>query len=143
MPTVPSFLERTVLLTLNRAPGPMMDLAGGLAFHAISSALRLRVFDALGNNALPSNEVAQLISADARATKLLLEVLEALGYVEKKEGRYLNTKMTVKWILGSSPHSVACIFPGMQGALDRWRYIDETIRNGRPPKLAWQRLCGE
>ena len=140
MPIVPSFLERTVLLTLNRGPGPMMDLAGGLAFHALSVAVKLRIFEAIGNNSLTSNEVAHLISADNRATDLLLGVLEALGYVEKKKGRYSNTKMTSKWILESSPNSMACMFSGMEGALDRWRYLNETIRDGSPPMLAWEWL---
>jgi DNA-binding IclR family transcriptional regulator len=74
----------------------MMDLAGGLAFHALSVAVKLRIFEAIGNNSLTSNEVAHLISADTRATDLLLGVLEALGYVEKKKGRYSNTDMTSK-----------------------------------------------
>lgn len=140
MPIVPNIFERTVLLTLNRGPGPMMDLAGGIAFHALSVAIKLRIFEAIGDKSLTSNEAAHLISSDSRATGLLLDALEALGYVEEKEGRYTNTPMTVKWILESSPNSIACMISGMEGALDRWRYLGDTIRDGSPPLLAWEWL---
>ena len=38
------------------------------------------------------------IKADERGTTLLLEALEVLRYVEKKDGHYANTAMTVKLI---------------------------------------------
>ncbi len=140
MPVVLSIIERTILLTLNRGPGPMMDLAGGIAFHALSVAIKLKIFEAIGDKSLPPSEIAHLISTDTRATGLLLDALEALGYVEGKQGSYSNTPMTLKWILETSPNSLACMISGMEGALDRWKYMDETIRNGSPSKLAWEWL---
>src|SRR3990172_1375966 len=140
MPILPNYLERTILITLNRGPGPMMDLAGGLAFPALATAIKLGLFDAIDTHSLTADEAAQCISADPRATGLLLDVLEALGYVEKKDNHYTNTKMTIKWILASSPNSLSCMISGMEGALDRWRYLGETIRVGSPPMLAWEWL---
>jgi len=138
MPIVPSFFERAILLKLNIGPGPMMDLVGGLAFRTLLVAIKLGIMEAIGEDSLPSNEVARLISADARATGLLLEALEALGYVEKKHGQYRNTDMTLKWILGLSPNGIAGMVPGIEGILDRWQYLDETIRQGRPSMTAWE-----
>lgn len=138
MPILPTFLERTMLITLNRGPGPMMDLAGGLAFHAIASAIKVGLFEAINTDSLTAREAAERISADPRATGMLLDVLEPLGYIEKKDSHYANTNMTVKWILNSSPNSLACMISGMEGALDRWRYLPETILAGSPPMLAWE-----
>ena len=140
MPILPNYLEKTILITLNRGPGPMMDLAGGLAFPALATAIKLGLFDAMDTHSLTADEAAQRISADPRATGLLLDVLEALGYVEKKDHHYANTKMTTKWILASSPNSLACMISGMEGALERWRYLGDTIRAGSPPMLAWEWL---
>ena len=136
MPVLPNLLERTILITLNRGPGPMMDLIGGIAFHALATAVKLGVFEAIGMDRLTTDEAAQRISADPRATGMLLDVLEAMGYVERKDGHYANTRMTVKWMLESSPNSLACMISWMQGALDRWKYLGDTIQEGRPPMLA-------
>lgn len=46
MPIQPNFLERTAFFTLNAAPGPMLDLAGALAFQAVNTAVRLNRFTA-------------------------------------------------------------------------------------------------
>ena len=32
MPVIPNFIERMVLLKLNKGPGPMLDMLGALAF---------------------------------------------------------------------------------------------------------------
>lgn len=47
MPIQPNFLERTAFFTLNAAPAPMLDLAGMLAYQAVSTAVRLNIFQAL------------------------------------------------------------------------------------------------
>ena len=138
MPILPNYLEMTILITLNRGPGPMMDLAGGLAFPALATAIKMGLFEAIDTGSLTADEAAQRISADPRATGLLLDVLEALRYVKKKDNHYVNTEMTIKWILASSPNSLACMISGMEGALERWRYLGKTIQAGKPPMLAWE-----
>ncbi len=47
MPMTPNFIERTVFLTLNQGPGPMLDLWGGPAFWSVQAALKLDLFEAL------------------------------------------------------------------------------------------------
>lgn len=47
MPIQPNFLERTAFFALNAAPGPMLDLAGGLALQAVNTAVRLNLFTTL------------------------------------------------------------------------------------------------
>ncbi len=140
MPIVPNFLERAILLTLNIGPGPMMDFVGGLAFRAVVVAVKLGVFEAIGEDSLTADKVARLISADTRATELLLEALEALGYVEKRNGRYQNSSMTLKWIIPLVPNAIGGMISGIEGILERWQYLDETIREGHPPILAWEWL---
>jgi hypothetical protein len=58
MPIQPNILEHTAFFTLNAAPGPMLDLAGALAFQAVNTAVRLNLFNALQER--PSTPTARL-----------------------------------------------------------------------------------
>ncbi len=71
------------------------------------------------------------------ATTLLLEALIVLGYVKKQDSRYANTAMTVKWVLRSSPNSVAGVFGHAEDVLEIWGngarqiYSLNTVRGAR------------
>lgn len=140
MPVTPNLMERMILLKLNKGPGPMLDLLGGMAFKAVSIAIKLDVFEILNDGPLTTTEVAQQMKASQRGTQLLLNALEALGYVKQQDGRHSNTPMTVKWMVRSSPSYVADAFPHFNGVIERWGYLDEAIRRGETPTLAWEWL---
>jgi hypothetical protein len=63
MPVITSFVERRIVLRLNLGPGPMLDILGLLGFKAVSTAVRLDLFEALGNRPLTVTELAQRIRA--------------------------------------------------------------------------------
>ena len=132
MPLQPNLMERFVFFNLNEGPGPILDLMGALAYKAICVALRLDVFEALGGGPLPEGELAQRVKADPRGLSILLEALEALGYVRKTDGRYANTAMTGRWMLKSSPGNIASLFDSFGGMLERWSYLEDAIRRGEP-----------
>ena len=140
MPIRPNLIERTILLTLNQGPGPMLDVLGALAFKAIYTALKLGVFDVLEEGNLSAAELAHRIDTDERGTALLLQALEALGYVTRQGGRYANTPMASRWMARSSPESLASAFPYARDLLERWDRLDEAIRQGGPPISAWEWL---
>src|SRR3990172_615283 len=127
MPVIPNFMERLILLKLNLGPGPMLDFLGALAFRTVIVAHRLGVFETLSGGPRMAAEVARQIEADERGTILLLEALEALGYVKKKDGRYAATAMTVKWlpVLGDG-------IGFFEMLLERFQDLDESIRRGGP-----------
>lgn len=128
-------------MRLNKAPGPVLDLLGAQAFRAGSVAVKLGVFESLGTGPLAAAEVAHIIKADERGTTLLLEALEALGYVERKKGRYANTRMTAKWLLRNSPTSLASGLPFFEGMVfDRWGHLEESIRRGKPAIYGYEWL---
>ena len=133
MPIVPNFIERLVLLKLNRGPALMLDFLGAQAFRVLCVAVKLGVFDALSRGSRTAAETAGQIKADERGTTLLLEALETLGYVKRTDGHYANTPMTVKWLLPSSPTGLAGGVPFFEGMVfDRWGHLDESIRRGKP-----------
>jgi hypothetical protein len=140
MPIIPNFIERLTLLSLNQSPGLMLDFLGAQAFRAVCVAVKLGVFETLSGDGLTAAGAARQIEADERGTTLLLEALEALGYVDKKDGHYVNTPMTIKWLLGNSPTSLANGIPFFESMVfDRWAHLDESIRRGKPavPGSEW------
>jgi hypothetical protein len=111
----------------------MLDLLGAQAFRAVCVAVRLGVFEALRGGPLSGSETARKISADELGTTLLLEALDALGYVKKADGCFVNTPMTVKWLLRDSPTTLAQGLRFFENtAFERWGYLDDSIRQGRP-----------
>jgi len=140
MPVTTNFMERMILLRLNMGPGPMLDLLGGMAFKAVSVAHKLDIFESLTSGPLTAAEIAHRIEASERGIQLLLNALEAIGYVKQQGGRYSNTPMTVKWMVRSSPHYIAETFAYFNGLLERWGYLDEAIRRGETPTLTWEWL---
>ena len=140
MPVIPSFIERLMLLKLNQGPGLILDFLGAQASRALCVAVKLGVFETLSGDGLTAAETARQIKADERGTTLLLEALELLGYVEKKDGHYTNTPMTVKWLLRRSPTNLAGGIPFFESMVfDRWGHLDESIRRGKPamPGFQW------
>jgi SAM-dependent methyltransferase len=140
MPVIPNLIERLMLLRLNQGPGLMLDFLGAQAFRAVCVAVKLGAFETLSGDGLTAAEAARRIEADERGTTLLLEALEALGYVEKRHGRFVNTPMTVKWLLRESPTTLAGGIPFFESMVfDRWSHLDESIRLGKPaiPGSEW------
>ncbi len=138
MPITPSFIERVVMLNLNQGPGLMLDFLGAQAFRVVCVAVKLGLFEALSDGgrqstALTTGEIARRVEASERGTFLLLDALEALGYVKKESGRFTNTPMTKKWLLGNSPTSMAGGMPFFESMVfDRWDHLEDSIRLGKP-----------
>lgn len=127
MPITASLIERAVF-RLNLAPALMLDFLGAESFQALVAAHRLGVFEALDGAALTAAQIAFRIEADERGTSLLLEALEALGYVSKrKDGRYAVTAMAAKWlpILGDG-------VGWFELMIERLHDLDECVRRGGP-----------
>ncbi len=134
MPIVPNVLERLIFFGLNAGPGPLLDIFGAVAFRTVLAGVNLGVFDALHAGPLTSADLAQRIGANERGITVLLDTLIPLGYVTKKGHRYANTAMTRKWLVRSSPSSLAAGYDYWGTLLQQlWVNLEESIRTGQPP----------
>ncbi len=140
MPVVPNFMERMILLKLNQGPGPLLEILGAWSFKAVSVAVKLDIFESLNSGPLKAAEIAHRTKASERGIQLLLNALEAVGYVKQQGGLYSNTPMTAKWMVRSSPQYVAEMFPYMNDVLEIWGDLEEAIRRGETPTMAWDWL---
>jgi 2-polyprenyl-3-methyl-5-hydroxy-6-metoxy-1,4-benzoquinol methylase len=134
MPIVPNFLERLLFFNLNWGPGPLLDLFGAVSFRIVLAALKLNVFEVLHTGPLTAAEVAQRVKADLVGITVLLETLESLEYVIRQGERYANSAMTEKWLVRSSPDSIAAGYDYWSTLLTQfWDNLEESIRSGQPP----------
>lgn len=138
MPIQLNFLERTLMFTLNQAPAPTLDMYGVIANRAVSIALKFGLFDALEEGPMTCAEVARQLEVNERGISLLLEALEAIGYLEKPDSRFANSAMTRKWMLHDSPNCIANLFSFFDSVIERCDYLEESIRNGEPPVFGWK-----
>lgn len=134
MPIRPNLLERTAFYSLNAAPGPMLDLAGALAYQAVSTAVHLDIFNQLQEQPYSSAELAQTLGTQERGTRHLLEALEAVGYVEDRNGRYHNSAMTEKWFLNGAMLDMNAAMTCWDAFLrELWPLSPQIVRSGERP----------
>lgn len=143
MPALPTLPERLLMLKLNVAPGPFIDVINAWAFPVIKAAADLKLFDALTTSWSSPGEVAQRLAASEQGIALLLEALVVLGYVESRAGRYRSTKMAHKWIRESSPTSLAGMFPHLLDTLDLFKTLSRSVQQGAPATDGWQFFSGD
>lgn len=138
MPVQPDFVERAAF-RLNLAPGVLLDFLGAQAFRTVCAAVELGVFEALAPGPRSVSEVAERASASEHGIGLLLDALEALGYVESRDGRFAATPATRKWLTQSFARAIP-FFESM--VFDRWGHLVESIRRGAPVASGFDWLEG-
>jgi SAM-dependent methyltransferase len=138
-----NFLETIGISVLNQGPGPMADLLGILSFKALTTAIRLNIFEILGSGSASISELAAAAGADPVGLSHLVGIMKQLGYLKEKRGKIYNTAMTRKWILHDSPFTMVDLFASINDASIRWDYLPDSISKGRPPLLGYQWLDGE
>lgn len=140
MPVMPNVVER-LTFQLNLGPAPMLDLLGALGFRATCAAYRLWIFDVLRSAPATAAEVARKIEADERGTGLLLESLEALGYVKKRDDNYRLTPMSGKVDAHETDSPTTSGWRSSCGAISRSVFAEGApvqgfLRGSRPAPMA-------
>ena len=57
MPILTNSLEKFLLVTMNKVPTPILDIFGGVSFYAISTAVKLNIFEIIGHWPAPQKGV--------------------------------------------------------------------------------------
>lgn len=131
MPVFPGLFEKLSILK-NDEPGFLLDLAGTQGFRALCTAQKLGIFDSLHPEPLTADEIASRLGLNLRGTTLLLEALESLGYLELKDEKYKNSKISNKWLLKSSPSSFASTLQLYSSLVFEFsELLEYTIREGK------------
>ena len=99
--------------------------------RVILTANNFRVFDHLGEGK-DAGELAALLGVDHRGIEILMNALCGLGLAEKRDERYVNTPLAVKYLVSGSPWYQGDMVKHYDILWQNWSALDEIVRTGRP-----------
>ena len=100
----------------------------------LTAAVELDVFIAIGRRVMTAKSVAAKLGSDARGTKVLLDALTALGFLQKIADKY-GVPLDVARILSEeSPDNILPALRHQANGLRRWNQLARIIQTGKPAK---------
>src|SRR5437588_6419282 len=132
MPLHLTLLEK-ILARLNLLPVPLFDtpLAAGIA-KVLVTACELGLFDALSEQPLTLEALAERLHCHPQGLQLLLRLLVPAGYLRHRRGRYANTRMAQRWLTRSSPVNIAPYVIHSPDIVAIWDHLPEVVRENKP-----------
>ncbi len=98
----------------------------------ILTANNYRMFDHLEGNGKTAGALSRQIGTDGRATELLLNSLVAIGFLEKKEGKYRNAAVSSQYLVKGKQDYQGDILRHNNTLWDNWSGLDAVLKTGRP-----------
>jgi len=129
-----SLIER-MLLSLDVIPHPFADASSsvGLGF-ALGTAVKLKIADQLSLELKEVKHIAKGANVSEVGAELILDCLDALGYVKKSDSQYAFTKRGFKNLSTQSPDNFRHFILFCDYLYKGYLQLDETIRLGKRPK---------
>ncbi len=126
-----SLIEK-ILLSNDIIPHPFTDAASsvGLGF-ALGSAVKLKIADQLTMEFKDLGSIAKDAKVSEVGAELILDCLDALGYVTKKDTQYAFTKRGFKNLSPNSPDNFRHFILFCNYLYKGYLQLDETIRLGK------------
>lgn len=126
-----SFIEK-ILLSNDIIPHPFTDASSavGLGF-ALGSAVKLKIVDQLSMAYKNVSTIAQEAKVSELGAELILDCLEALGYVLKNGHQYAFSKRGFKNLAQESPNNFRHFILFCDYLYKSYLNLDETIRLGK------------
>jgi SAM-dependent methyltransferase len=125
-------LER-LALRIGLVPTPAAESWGGMALSGVLvAATRTGLTARLAAGAYTVEEAATGLRLDPTATRLLLDCLEAAGYVVRDGGRYTLSRTGRRWLDPDARLSVGRFVAGTGDYWTWWSGLPEVLRTGAP-----------
>lgn len=128
-----SLIEK-ILLSNDIIPHPLADSSTsvGLAL-ALGNAVKLKIVDRLSMEFKDVKQIANGAKMNEVGTELILDCLDALGYVQKKDKQYAFTRRGYKFLSAQSPNNFRNFILYSNDLYKGYLQLDETIRTGKRP----------
>ncbi|MBK9107630.1 MAG: methyltransferase domain-containing protein [Saprospiraceae bacterium] len=129
-----SIIEK-LLLANDIIPHPFADAASsvGLGF-ALGTAIKLKIADQLSMDYLSIDDIATGAKVSRNGAEIILNCLDALGYVVKNNNTYAFTKRGFKNLSPHSPNNFRYFILFCDHLYRGYLNLDETIRLGKRPQ---------
>jgi len=103
--------------------------------RVLLTAYELGIFSAIDDGLCRSDEIAQKLGTDARATDRLLNALCAIELLTKSDGRFANTASSRKYLSSKSPAYIPSLMHTVH-LWDSWSTMTNAVRTGRGAPIA-------
>lgn len=113
-------------------------LAGWQPARVLMAANRLGFFNALGEENLTAEELAQRCGTHPRGTTRLLNACVALGLLTKEGSRYHNTPAALELLVKGRPTYMGDAINHADWLWRVWTHLDEVVRTDKPVSPPWQ-----
>ncbi len=140
MPLFINPIEKKILKSMKGTIFPLFDMMGAFSFYAVNSAVELNIFELLNKNSLTAAEISEECKSSDSGIEILMDVLESLGYVKKKAGRYSLTAMSQQGLCSDSEDNISSGFKYYAGTLhELWPHLSKSVKKGNPqiPFYPW------
>ncbi len=98
------------------------------------TAVELDLFHHIQNGADSAGLLCERLSLDERACEIVLNALTALKFLRKSSGRFINTPVTLKHLLKTSPESLYHTLRFQNVLFRAWADLTDVVRSGSPQK---------
>lgn len=136
MATLSDHSRTSVQQEAGAVPTPERIMQLGLGFwdsKTFLSAVELGVFTQLAKGSLPGHELSRKLGLHPRSAADFLDALVALGVLERKDGRYSNTRQADFFLDKAKPTYIGGLFEMANARLyPHWGSLTEGLRTGRP-----------
>lgn len=116
---------------------PLMQILSGLyASKTLAAAIELDLFTKLPESGATFEEVAEMLGLELRPAEMLVSGCAALGLLERRGERFLNSPLSEKFLISGKPE----YFGPMVRMVDRraygpWLRVTEALKTNRA--LTW------
>ena len=114
----------------------LMALASGHAeARIVQTAVQLAIFDTLANRPLSSEQVADRLGLEPKATELLLNGLASMDLLEKQGENFSLTEVARQYLLKSSAEYLGGMIRFEASLWSCWEKLPEALRSGKPVRM--------
>lgn len=130
-----TFLEN-ILLRTDVIPHPIIDsLTYVIAGRVLQISIKLGIFELLRKENLSTNQVSKKAGISQEGAKVLLECLDALGYLDQSDEMFVITKRGKKFLLDDSPARMKNIILFTDYVFGALNNLEQSIKAGGPKEV--------
>lgn len=102
-----------------------------MATRVFATGLQLGVFESIDDEGKTATEIAEVTSTSIRGIRILLDCLVSFHLLRKSNHRYWLSSISERYLKRSSPDYMGHLWED-ELSLQRWNYLNEAIRSGKP-----------
>lgn len=92
------------------------------------------LFTRIDGRKMTAEKIAALLGTDHRATRMMLDALAGMNYLEKRDGKYQNTEVSKRLLVGGSPYYQGDSLRHRYRLWYSWSALRDVLRTGVPPE---------